>query len=71
MPAYNSISGGSNILGYDVGDTAIQVWFKNGSSYTYTYESAGMENVEEMKRLAASGEGLNSFILQNVKFDYE
>jgi len=45
--------------------------FRNGSVYTYSYDSAGEDNVEQMKQLAQSGSGLNSFILSNVKDDYE
>lgn len=36
-----------------------------------SYESAGRENVEEMKRLAAQGYGLNSFINRRIKYLYE
>ncbi len=61
MPAYINNTGESNIM----------VQFKNGEIYTYTYDSAGEDNVEEMKRLAQNGGGLNSFILTNVKYDYE
>ena len=39
--------------------------------YTYSYKSAGVENVEQMKKLARQGYGLNSFINKNVKYDYE
>jgi len=41
------------------------------SVYRYSYESTGRENVEEMKRLAAQGHGLNSFINRRVKYLYE
>jgi hypothetical protein len=41
------------------------------SVYRYSYESAGRENVEEMKRLAVQGHGLNSFINRRVKYLYE
>ena len=69
MRAYLS-SGGSNITGYDYGDDYIQIEFVNGEVYTYTYESAGKENVEEMKGLADNGNGLNSYINSYCKYDY-
>lgn len=71
MPVYNNISGTSNISAYNIGDDYIAVMFNNGQTYKYTYDSAGEDNVEEMKSLAESGSGLNSFILTNVKDDYE
>lgn len=67
MPLYSNISGNSNITAYNIGDEFIQVMFANGQVYNYTYYSAGEDNVEEMKRLAESGSGLNGFILE----DYE
>lgn len=71
MAVYENISGGSNIVGYNMGDDFISVMFNNGQVYNYTYDSAGMDNVEQMKQLAQTGSGLNSFILNNVKDDYE
>ena len=57
---------------YKIGDTCIEVEFADTESvYRYSYESAGRENVEEMKRLAAQGHGLNSFINRRVKYLYE
>ncbi len=71
MPDYNNFSGQSNITAYQIGEDRILVQFRNGEIYTYTYDSAGVDNVEEMKRLAQSGGGLNAFITQTVKYDYE
>ena len=58
-------------MAYNIGPDFIQVMFANGQTYNYTYESAGEDNVEEMKRLAELGSGLNSYILAYVKEDYE
>lgn len=33
--------------------------------------SAGVLKVDEMKRLALQGYGLNSYIMRNVRMDYE
>jgi len=71
VPLYENISGESNVSGYNIGPDFIQVMFSSGSVYTYSYDSAGQENVEEMKRLAIAGQGLGSFIQNNVKYDYE
>jgi len=71
MPLYENISGESNVSGYNIGPYFIQVMFSSGNVYRYSYDSAGQENVEEMKRLAIAGQGLGSFIQNNVKYDYE
>lgn len=72
METYQNVNGNSGIAGYEIGDTYIEVEFADTESvYRYSYESAGRENVEEMKRLAAQGYGLNSFINRRVKYLYE
>jgi hypothetical protein len=69
MKQYNSIN--SNIVGYEDGEDYIDVYFTNGSSYRYSYSSAGSTNVEQMKILAKSQNGLNSYINKNCKYGYE
>ena len=72
METYQNVNGNSGIAGYKIGDTCIEVKFADTESvYRYSYESAGRENVEEMKRLAAQGHGLNSFINRRVKYLYK
>ena len=71
MNLYTNISGQSNILGYDFGEESITVYFRKGQEYTYSYDSAGQEVVEEMKRLADEGIGLAGYIQQNAKYSYE
>lgn len=51
--------------------TRITVWFKGGKPYSYSYNRAGGENVEEMKRLANNGAGLSAYITRNVRFLYD
>lgn len=72
MPIYKNIDGDSGILSYECGSDWIEVEFESGRSrfYRYTYASAGSVNVEEMKRLAEMGDGLNSFIMHNVRTRY-
>lgn len=71
MTPYNDISGRSGILGYDMGEDFITVYFKDGNTYTYTQVSAGFYEVEQMKQLAVQGEGLNAFINNMTKYSYE
>lgn len=70
---YANHKGKSNILSYRTGDDYIEVQFKSGHKtiYRYSYSSAGKDKVEEMKRLASNGQGLNSYINKNVKELYE
>ena len=50
METYQNVNGNSGIAGYKIGDTCIEVEFADTESvYRYSYESAGRENVEEMK----------------------
>ena len=69
QPYFNS-TGKSNIDAYEIGDDFIKVSFANGVTYTYDYDSTGEEMVDEMKRLAESGSGLNGFINQYAKESY-
>ena len=70
MERYRDIDGDSGIAEYEPGTDYIRVKFKDGSVYLYTYASAGSSNIEEMKRLAAAGDGLNAFINRNVRKRY-
>ncbi len=70
MTTYLDTDRDSGIFGYEVGPDWIQVRFSTGAVYEYTYLSAGPKNIETMKRLAASGDGLNAFINRNVKKRY-
>lgn len=71
MEQYNNISGNSGISGYENASDRITVVFDNGQSYTWSYQSAGREAVEQMKALAQAGSGLHGFINSNVKYQYE
>jgi len=63
---YANLGGNSNVVSYEYGDTYITIQFASGSPYTYSYESARKANIETMKKLADSGQGLNSFVMRNV-----
>lgn len=72
MQRYLNLGGNSNIEGYEIGDNYISVKFHGTSKiYTYSYASAGEEHVENMKMLARQGSGLNSYIMRNVRNNYE
>lgn len=71
MERYRDIDGDSGIAGYENGPDYIRVKFSDGSVYLYTYASAGSDNIEDMKRLAVAGDGLNAFINKNVRKRYE
>jgi len=72
MQIYKHLAGDSGVSGYKIEDTSITVWFTGTSkSYTYSYQSAGQHHIEEMKRLAVRGDGLNAYINRNVKFKYD
>ena len=71
MRQYLNLNGNSNVVAYEFGVDYIDVEFGNGSVYKYSYSSAGQYNVQEMKRLATQGYGLNSYIMRNCRFSYE
>ena len=71
MQQYKNLGGDSGVLAYEISDDYIKVEFGDNSLYLYTYNSAGNQNIEEMKRLAIIGQGLNSFINKNVREKYE
>lgn len=67
MKAYLDIDHDSGIAAYDDGPGFIRVQFSDGSVYLYTDASAGSSNIAAMRRLAASGDGLNAYIITYVK----
>jgi hypothetical protein len=71
MKSYKDIDGDSGVVAYEYGADFIRVQFSTGSIYLYTYKSAGHQNIETMKRLADSGNGLNAFINTTVRKNYE
>ena len=71
MTEYQNLSGESGISAYEIGEDYIRVEFRDEDVYLYTNNSAGAEHIAEMKRLAELGRGLNTYISQNVKSNYE
>lgn len=70
MERYRNLGGDSSVVAYEIGSDFIRVQFSDGSVYMYTYASAGSANIEHMKQLARSGQGLNSFIMRHVRKAY-
>jgi hypothetical protein len=70
MKPYSNRGGDSGIVAYEYNATSIRVRFSDHAVYEYTAASAGQSKIDKMKRLADAGEGLNSFINRNVKFQY-
>lgn len=72
MPVYRDVDGDSGVLSYEYGRDWIEVEFERGATrfYTYTYASAGAAHIEQMKRLADFGEGLNAYINRHVARGY-
>ena len=68
---YANLSGNAGVTHYSYGETSISVIFRGGRSYTYSYPGAGAEHIEEMKRLADSGQGLSAYITRNVRTLYD
>lgn len=71
MQPYRNVEGNSQVTPYEIGPDYITLQFSDGSSYRYTYVSAGQENVERMKGLAQAGQGLDTFINTTVSKLYE
>lgn len=71
MQQYKNLGGNSNVKAFFIGEDYIDVQFGSGKPYRYSYQSAGKDKVEEMKRLALLGSGLNSYIMRNARKDYE
>jgi hypothetical protein len=70
MRPYRDIDRDSGVAAYEYDPDWIHVQFSTGSTYEYTYSSAGHGHIETMKHLADSGEGLNAFINTTVKKSY-
>lgn len=73
MIAYRNIGGDSGIVRYEYGNDWIIVEFGQGEDrfYRYTNGTAGPRHIEQMKRLADSGTGLNSYINKYVRSRYQ
>ncbi|HEY4289191.1 MAG TPA: hypothetical protein VGN00_18950 [Puia sp.] len=72
MQLYLNINGDSGVHSFEIGFDYILVRFSNTQRiYSYSYAKAGARHVEELKRLALNGSGLNSYINKYTKFLYD
>jgi len=71
MKKYYDITGTSGVTSYETDDESITVEFNHEAVYRYTYASAGKPAIEKMKRLAAEGKGLSTYISTSVREKYE
>lgn len=76
MEIYKDIDKDSGVKSFKIENDNITVKFKSPNklghtTYKYSYKKAGIQNVEEMKKLAMQGDGLNAFINQNVRKEYD
>jgi hypothetical protein len=70
MTPYRDRDGDSGITAYEIGDDSIKIEFKDGSRYFYDATAPGARHVEEMCRLAESGDGLNTYINRYVRSNH-
>jgi hypothetical protein len=76
MQPYKNLSGQSGIELYVYENDSITVKFKEKNksghdTYKYTYQSAGNDSIEKMKGLADIGQGLHTYINQEVRKKYD
>lgn len=70
MKPYQGSDGDSGIEAYECGPGWIAVRFRHGGTYRYDARHPGTGHVLEMQRLAAAGDGLNTYINRRVRGDY-
>ncbi len=70
MQRYGNLSGVSGVVAFELGADSISVKFVDGWIYDYTYASATPADVEAMKKLAAAGRGLSTYIVRHVRKAY-
>lgn len=66
---YQNLSMQSNVAAFEIGPDSITVEFRSGKHRFYVYNSVrpGVAAVEELKRRALAGRGLNSYISSTIK----
>jgi hypothetical protein len=70
MQRYRDVSGDSGVSAYETGPQFIMVRFKDGGIYLYDAASPGLRFVSAMKKRAAEGKGLATYISQHVRDRY-
>ena len=71
MQTYRDVDRDSGVEAFELTPNSIIVKFKGSArTYEYSHASAGVANVDEMKRLALSGDGLHSYINRRARLNY-
>jgi hypothetical protein len=70
MTLYKNRAGDSGVTAYETGKDFIVIKFIDGTNYLYTNAATGESHIEQMKKLAAQGKGLSTYISQHVKDRY-
>ena len=65
MNKYVNVNNDSGIVEYEYNNSSITIRFARGGVYVYDVADIGQEHLENMKRLADGGDGLNSYINRN------
>jgi hypothetical protein len=71
MRPYKNLDRDTGVVAYEAYKDSITVKFRDGSLYLYTIKSAGALAISIMKKLAQKGEGLTTYITQNVRERFE
>ena len=66
MERYKNLGGHSSVQAFELGQDSITVEFNDGATYLYNDASTGTTHIDQMKRLAQAGYGLNSYIIRCV-----
>ena len=72
MVKYLNLHGDSNVKCYEIHNEYIDVIFNN-TPYVYRYSNIkpGANDLNNLKKLAVQGYGLNEYINRNVRKNYE
>ena len=70
MKLYQNKAGNSGIKAYESGDDFIRLEFVDGKVYEYNSIEPGTEHVDEMKKLAQSGNGLATYVNKYVRGNF-
>ena len=74
MEAYRNLGGTSGVLAFQIEPGRIRIQFRNAPKvYSYSDRIINPQKVDDMKRLAALGQGLGSYINEHadVRYGYE
>lgn len=67
MLRYEGASDNSGVVAYQPGADFIQLKFRDGRRYIYSYRCPGPKDVEAMKGLATAGKGLTTYVNKYVR----